>query len=277
MILGQAGQHVLHIIECSSALPVLNNYVGNRHQFQHIQEGKAHPLKPALSSKNLLKSAMSLSIASRMCMCRTSVHTVSVSERTAVLSSYAPIEDWNLYLHNRQKVMTTIRERKSSSWNGTQRVFRPIVDRKQVVRHRLVRKLVNERRNGVHRAVSDDQRRTLPPRILFLKKKKKRTPPVALKRGEAQKQKHARTGKSGFARLYSSNAACTSNASTRDNTSASAASCFRACSPRAKFVRQRNEFSGCGRAPAAAFAVAAAGRVLSCGWSAPRGPWSAGA
>ena len=60
-------------------------------------------MKPALSSKNLLKSAISLSIASRMCICRTSVHTVSASESTAVLSSYAPTEDWNLYLHNRQK------------------------------------------------------------------------------------------------------------------------------------------------------------------------------
>jgi len=134
---------------------------------------------------------MSLSIASRMCMCRTSVHTVSVSERTAVLSSYAPIEDWNLYLHNRQKVMTMIRERKSSSRNGTQRVFRPIVNRKQVVRHRLVRKLVNERRNGVHRAVSDDQRRTLPPRILFLKQKKKRDAPRRIEKRGKHKNTHA--------------------------------------------------------------------------------------
>jgi len=96
---------------------------------------------------------------------------------------------------------------------------------------------------------------------------------------EREGTQHARTGNSGFARLYSSNAAWTSNASTRDNTSASAASCCRACSPRAKFVRQRNEFSGCRRVAAAAVAVAvaAAGRVLSCGWSAPRGPWSEGA
>jgi hypothetical protein len=41
-------------------------------------------------------------MASRMCMCRTSDHTVSASESIAVLSSYAPTEDWNLYLHNDQ-------------------------------------------------------------------------------------------------------------------------------------------------------------------------------
>lgn len=120
-------------------------------------------MKPALSVINLLKSAMSLSIASRMCMCRTSVHTVSESERTAVLSSYAPTEDWNLYLHNRQ-VMA-----RSNRVDCTQRVFGPIFDRKKVVRHRLVRKLMNKRRHDVHRALGHDQRRTLPPRILFLK------------------------------------------------------------------------------------------------------------
>lgn len=57
-----------------------------------------YPLKTAFSSKNLLKSAMSLSIASRMCICRTSVHTESASVRVAVLSSNAPTDDWNLYL-----------------------------------------------------------------------------------------------------------------------------------------------------------------------------------
>ena len=57
-----------------------------------------HPLKPALSCRNWLKSAMSLSIASRMCMCRSSVQTVSVSDRVAVLSS-TPVCAWNLYLN----------------------------------------------------------------------------------------------------------------------------------------------------------------------------------
>ena len=69
-----------------------------------LEEGRAYPLNPALSVINLLKSAMSLSIASLMCMCRTSVHTVSESDRTVVLSSYAPTEDWNLYL---QRHVTT--------------------------------------------------------------------------------------------------------------------------------------------------------------------------
>ena len=50
----------------------------------------------------------------------------------------------------------------------TQRVFRAIFDGKKVVRHRLVRKLVNEWRHDVYRSLSDDQRRTLPPRVLFL-------------------------------------------------------------------------------------------------------------
>ena len=68
-----------------------------------------HPLNPALSVMNLLKSAMSLSIASRMCICRTSAHTVSVSDKTAVLSSYAPTEDWNLYLQR-----CTLGERRAS-------------------------------------------------------------------------------------------------------------------------------------------------------------------
>jgi hypothetical protein len=48
------------------------------------------------------------------------------------------------------------------------RVFRPFFDRKEVVRHRLVRELVNERRDDVHRAVSHNQRRALPPGILLL-------------------------------------------------------------------------------------------------------------
>jgi len=78
----------------SVAAPSLHKqFVDIRHLLQHIQEGGAHPLKPALSVINLLKSAMSLSIASRMCMCRTSAHTVSASESVAVLSSYAPTED----------------------------------------------------------------------------------------------------------------------------------------------------------------------------------------
>lgn len=58
----------------------------------------AYPWKTAFSWMNLLKSAISLSMASRICICRTIVHTVSLSESIAVLSSYAPREDWNLYL-----------------------------------------------------------------------------------------------------------------------------------------------------------------------------------
>ncbi len=48
------------------------------------------------------------------------------------------------------------------------RVFRSLFNGKKVIRHRLVRELVNERDDGVHRTVSHYQRRTLPPRILFL-------------------------------------------------------------------------------------------------------------
>lgn len=57
-----------------------------------------YPWNTAFSCKNLLKSPNSLSIASFMCICRTSVQTVSESDSVAVLSSYAPTEDWNLYL-----------------------------------------------------------------------------------------------------------------------------------------------------------------------------------
>jgi hypothetical protein len=55
-----------------------------------------YPLKPALSCKNLLKSAMSLSIVSLMCICRTVVQTLSASDSKATLSSYSPSDDWNL-------------------------------------------------------------------------------------------------------------------------------------------------------------------------------------
>jgi hypothetical protein len=48
------------------------------------------------------------------------------------------------------------------------RVFRSILDGKEVIRHCLVRELVNERDDDVHRAVSHDQRPALPPRIRFL-------------------------------------------------------------------------------------------------------------
>ena len=67
------------------------------------ERASTHPLKPALSAMKRLKSAMSLSIASRMCMWRTSAQTVSASESVAVLSSNAPSEDWNLYLRVRQR------------------------------------------------------------------------------------------------------------------------------------------------------------------------------
>jgi hypothetical protein len=102
------------------------------------------------------------------------------------------------------------------------RVFRSIFDRKEVIRHRLVRELVNERDGDVHRAVSYDQRRALPPGVLFLFPRAHVSPP------RFGVRMHARTGKSGFARLYSSSAAWTSNARTRDSTSASAASNWRA-------------------------------------------------
>ncbi len=48
------------------------------------------------------------------------------------------------------------------------RIFRSIFDGKEVICHRLVRELVNERDDGVHRAVGHDQRRALPTGILFL-------------------------------------------------------------------------------------------------------------
>ena len=43
------------------------------------------------------------------------------------------------------------------------RVFRSILDGKEVIRHRLVRELMNERDDDVHRALSHDQRPALPP------------------------------------------------------------------------------------------------------------------
>jgi hypothetical protein len=48
------------------------------------------------------------------------------------------------------------------------RVFRSIFNGKEVIHHGLVRELVNEWDDGVHRTLSHDQRPTLPPRILFL-------------------------------------------------------------------------------------------------------------
>ena len=149
----------------SVAAPSLyKQFINNLHSFQQT-EGRAHPLNPALSVINLLKSAMSLSIASLMCMCRTSAHTVSASDRTAVLSSYAPTEDWNLYLQCRTLALRQGNEVRNPVHV---RVFRPIFDRKKVIRHRLVRELVNKRCDGVNRAVSHDQRRALPRGILFL-------------------------------------------------------------------------------------------------------------
>jgi hypothetical protein len=104
------------------------------------------------------------------------------------------------------------------------RVFRSIFDGKEVIRHRLVRELMNERDDDVHRALSHDQRRALPPGILFLFPSHARAH-VSLRVLECAM--HVRTGKSGFAPLYSSSAVWTSNASTRDSTSASAASNWR--------------------------------------------------
>ena len=97
-------------------------------------------------------------------MCRTSVHTVSASDSTAVLSSYAPTEDWNLYL---QCITVTSRQRYIRH-SVYVREFRSIFNGKEVICHRLVRELVNERGDDVHRAVSHNQRRALPPGILFL-------------------------------------------------------------------------------------------------------------
>lgn len=103
-----------------------------------------YPLNTAFSSKNLLKSAISLSIASRMCICRTSVHTVSESDSVAVLSSYAPIDDWNLYLggHNKPKSIDMQKDYR--------RVFSPTFDRKEIIGHRLIREFMNKGGYHVH-------------------------------------------------------------------------------------------------------------------------------
>lgn len=55
-----------------------------------------YPLKPAFSLRKSLKSRMSLSMASRICIWRTSVYTVSASDSVTVVSSYAPTAVWNL-------------------------------------------------------------------------------------------------------------------------------------------------------------------------------------
>ncbi len=57
---------------------------------------------PACSCVNALKSLINLSIASFMCMCRTSVQILSASERVAVLSSIAPSADLILYLRGKR-------------------------------------------------------------------------------------------------------------------------------------------------------------------------------
>lgn len=59
-------------------------------------QGKSYPLNTALSVRNLLKSAMSLSMVSRICICRISVQTSSASDKVAVLSSIAPFAVLNL-------------------------------------------------------------------------------------------------------------------------------------------------------------------------------------
>jgi hypothetical protein len=84
------------------------------------------------------------------------------------------------------------------------RVFRSIFDRKEVIRHRLVRELVNERRDDVHRSVSHDQRSALPRGIQFLFSTHTRAHVslrVLVVEESAHNRTYARTGKSGFARL----------------------------------------------------------------------------
>ena len=100
--LRQARQHILHVIQVRSAFSALH-HIRRRKTMTYeiascqIERAMTHPLKPALSCRNWLKSIMSLSIASRMCMCRSSVQTLSASDRVAVLSS-TPVCVWNLYL-----------------------------------------------------------------------------------------------------------------------------------------------------------------------------------
>ena len=81
-------KHFLHVIEIGGAFTA-----ENVRRCEVVKKRCIYPLNTAFSSRNLLKSSISLSIASRICKCRTAVQTVSASESTAVLSSYAPSDD----------------------------------------------------------------------------------------------------------------------------------------------------------------------------------------
>jgi hypothetical protein len=51
------------------------------------------------------------------------------------------------------------------------REFRPIINRQQIIRHGLVRELMNERCNHIYRPIRNNQRRPSPSHITFLRHK----------------------------------------------------------------------------------------------------------
>ena len=119
-----------------------------------------YPLKPACSLRKLLKSPISLSMASRICIWRTSVYTASASEIVTVVSSYVPTAVWNLYL----RISATTK----LDCGNCLRVFCSVLYWKQIVAHRLVCKFVNKGCQSIHRSVGDKQRSSWPRLIRFL-------------------------------------------------------------------------------------------------------------
>jgi hypothetical protein len=143
----------MSFISFNEATPSLSGDTIGQHNRARV--GLTDPLKPAFSCINLLKSAMSLSIASRICKCRTSVHTESVSDKIATLSSYSPRAVWNLYLMV-YWLAFCIRVRECCH----SPILCTIVDRQQIVTHSLVREFVQERCKGIHSTISDKQNPT---------------------------------------------------------------------------------------------------------------------
>ena len=133
------------------------------------QQHPTYPLNPAFSCMNLLKSAMSLSIASRMCKCRTSVHTESVSDRIASLSSNSPIAVWNLYL-------PATGEWRLHDGILYSPVFRAVINGQQVVAHGLIGELMQEWRKSIHGSIGDEQHPTWSRRLRFLVRVKRQAP-----------------------------------------------------------------------------------------------------
>jgi len=126
-------------------------------------ERPTHPLNPALSCMNLLESAISLSIASRMCKPHVRPHRVRV-QRTATLVLILPSGSLELVTYNHRVASVPPTHTARTARTGTSPVA-SIGSRSWHIAWYL--ELVKERRERVHRAVRHEQHPARPRRLRF--------------------------------------------------------------------------------------------------------------